>query len=152
MTNYEDFKNFDSHEKKFKKTFNELSTLIDLATSMQDTIVKQKNEIRKIIFVLATVIYVAIMILSVVKVYAIDVIQIDKFLQIAVLTLAFIAGMSTFSLYRIKNILNDMKIERAAMQELMEVIFNLRKIIPKYAIDLVDMTILDLKLKRLRFY
>ncbi|HFO4234638.1 TPA: hypothetical protein ACHJWQ_005044, partial [Escherichia coli] len=137
---------------KFKKAFSELSTLIDLAISMQDTILKQRNEIRRITFTLATVIYAALMMLFVIKVYATDIIHFDKFLQVSIFTFAFIAGISTFLLYRIKTILSEMKIERAAMQELMEVIFNLRKIIPKYSIDVVEMTILDLKLKRLRFY
>ncbi|EEY5705010.1 hypothetical protein ESC46_26255, partial [Escherichia coli] len=113
---------------------------------------KQRNEIRRITFTLATVIYAALMMLFVIKVYATDIIHFDKFLQVSIFTFAFIAGISTFLLYRIKTILSEMKIERAAMQELMEVIFNLRKIIPKYSIDVVEMTILDLKLKRLRFY
>lgn len=152
MTNNESSNNLINNVDKFKKAFSELSTLIDLAISMQDTILKQRNEIRRITFTLATVIYAALMMLFVIKVYATDIIHFDKFLQVSIFTFAFIAGISTFLLYRIKTILSEMKIERAAMQELMEVIFNLRKIIPKYSIDVVEMTILDLKLKRLRFY
>lgn len=152
MTNNESSNKLINNVDKFKKAFSELSTLIDLAISMQDTILKQRNEIRRITFTLATVIYAALMMLFVIKVYATDIIHFDKFLQVSIFTFAFIAGISTFLLYRIKTILSEMKIERAAMQELMEVIFNLRKIIPKYSIDVVEMTILDLKLKRLRFY
>ena len=152
MTNNESSNKLINNVDKFKKAFSELSTLIDLAISMQDTILKQRNEIRRITFTLATVIYAALMMLFVIKVYATDIIHFDKFLQVSIFTFAFIAGISTFLLYRIKTILSEMKIERDAMQELMEVIFNLRKIIPKYSIDVVEMTILDLKLKRLRFY
>lgn len=143
---------YEEHIKKSEKTLTELSTLIDMATLMQDTIVKKKNEIRKTILILATIIYVTLMTLFVIKFYAVTIINFDRFLQLSIFTFSFISGISAFSLFRIKTIINELKIERAAMQELMEVIFNLRKILKKNSFDLVDITILDLKLKRLRFY
>lgn len=148
----DDINYYENYVNESKKTLSELSTLIDLATSMQETILKKKNEMRKTFFTLATIMYVALMILFVIKVYAIDIIDFEKFVQLSIVTFAFLVGILAFSLYRIKYIISEMKVERAAMQELMEVIFNLRKVIPKHSMGLVDMTVLDLRLKRLRFY
>lgn len=145
-------KDIEDYSIKSKKTFNELLKLIELATSMQETILKQKNEVRRISFGLATIIYILLMILFIMKFYAINIFNVERFLQLTIITFGFIVGISIFSLFRIKTILSEMKVERAAMQELMEVIFNLRKVIPRNSIDLVDMTVLDLRLKRLRFY
>ncbi|MBS0854376.1 hypothetical protein JK158_21665 [Enterobacter sp. JGM127] len=141
-----------THEKRVKKTFEELSTLINMATSMQEDIAKMKKEIRRLSFTIGGVIYVIFTLLFIVKNYSAGILDIDRFLQFFAITISFIIVFSAFFLYRIKIILREVKVERAAMQELMEVIFNLRKILPKHSVDLVDLTILDLKLKRLRFY
>lgn len=141
-----------THDKRVKKTFEELSTLINMATSMQEDISRMKKEIRRISFTMGGVVYIIFTLLFVVKNYSVGILDIERFIQFFAITISFIIVFSAFFLYRIGIILREVKVERAAMQELMEVIFNLRKILPKHSVDVVDLTILDLKLKRLRFY
>jgi len=152
MNNDEMPNEYSKHQNKFKQSFTELSTLIDMAVSMQSDITKQKKEMSKVIFTLSTLVYLSFMFLFVFNFYKLDSFRSETSLGVITITLTFIIGVASFSLYRIKNIMREIKIERAAMQELMEVIFNFRKVIPRSTINVVEMTILDLKLKRLRFY
>ncbi|WP_216644065.1 hypothetical protein, partial [Salmonella enterica] len=71
----------------------------------------------------------------------------DYIIQVIVLTFSFSFGVSVLCIFRIKNTMEEIKIERYALQELMEIIFNLRKVLPKDDLDVVDLTIIDLKLK-----
>lgn len=138
---------------KLEKKFEEMNTLISMASSMQESIIKKKKEVRNLILTMGVIIYLSIMTLILLKFFSNITLSNDRFNYLILVTFVFWTILSIFSYSRIRDIYQELKIERYAMKELMEVIFNLRKTFSRYTnIDLVELTILDLKLKRLRFY
>lgn len=138
---------------KLEKKFEEMNTLISMASSMQESIIKKKKEVRNLILTMGVIIYLSIMTLILLKFFSNITLSNDRFNYLILVTFVFWTILSIFSYSRIRDIYQELRIERYAMKELMEVIFNLRKTFSRYTnIDLVELTILDLKLKRLRFY
>ncbi|HFG5870849.1 TPA: hypothetical protein ACGH38_004529 [Salmonella enterica subsp. enterica serovar Mbandaka] len=135
-----------------RKQFNEMSTLIDMAEGMRSELLSKKKDIRKNILTIVSFAYLSIMAVIVFKFTTTALGMTDYIIQVIVLTFSFSFGVSVLCVFRIKNTMEEIKIERYALQELMEIIFNLRKVLPKDDLDVVDLTIIDLKLKRLRFH
>ncbi|WP_159199350.1 hypothetical protein, partial [Klebsiella pneumoniae] len=135
-----------------RKQFNEMSTLIDMAEGMRSELLSKKKDIRKNILTIVSFAYLSIMAVIVFKFTTTALGMTDYIIQVIVLTFSFSFGVSVLCIFRIKNTMEEIKIERYALQELMEIIFNLRKVLPKDDLDVVDLTIIDLKLKRLRFH
>ena len=142
-----------NEKSKLEKKFEEMNTLISMASSMQESIIKKKKEVRNLILIMGVIIYLSFMTLILLKFFSNITLSNDRFNYLILVTFIFWTVFSIFSYSRIRDIYQELKIERYAMKELMEVIFNLRKSFSRYTnIDLVELTILDLKLKRLRFY
>lgn len=140
-------------KRKVEKKFEEMNTLIIMASSMQDGIIKKKKEVRNLILAIGIVIYLSFMLLVLLKFFSGITLSMEKFNYLILVTFVFWTVLGVICYSRFRDIYQDLRIERYAMKELMEVIFNLRKTFSKYEnIDLVELTILDLKLKRLRFY
>lgn len=134
------------------KIVNEISTLIDMAESMQKELVSKKNSITRIMLSIFIIIYLFLMSIFLFRTFTHGFSSVNYYSQLLFSSVFFLLVLIFSSAFRIKNILDEIRIERYAMQEIMEVIFNLRKVIPKNSLDVVDLTIIDLKLKRLRFY
>ncbi|HIE4545013.1 TPA: hypothetical protein ACXNIS_003211 [Providencia rettgeri] len=141
--------NFSSHENIDRITFNELLSLIDLATSMQDSISKKRYEIKKILYISMAIMYIVI---ASIFFFTYFITTTPKLITTYIIFVSFIFITLAPIFYRIKTLRKEISIEMYMMKDIMEIIFNLRKIFPRNTISKIDITILDLKLRRLKFY
>lgn len=138
---------------RVEKKFEEMNSLINMASSMHDGITKKKKEIRSLLVMLVLFMYITLMSLILIKFYMNESLSSYKFNYMILVTVVFYSIIGLYTYTRFRDISQDLRVEREAMEEIMEIIFNLRKLFSRYGnVDIVELTILDLKLKRLRFF
>lgn len=79
----------------------------------------------------------------------------NGYLSTIIFSLTTLLFLFLFIVFKIRDLRSDLKMDIAIMQDLMDVIFNFRKVFnnfDKNGLSLVEVTILDLKLRQLRFY
>ncbi len=144
---------------ELSNSFNEINYLIEMASSIQDAIKYKRREIRISFVKLASLLYffiaIAIAIPILIKPIITNIIGFYGYLSILLFSLTTLFFLSFILVMKIRELRVGLKVDIATIQELMEVIFNLRKIFnnfEKLGLSIVEVTILDLKLRQLRFH
>ncbi|QMD48363.1 hypothetical protein HVZ38_14110 [Citrobacter freundii] len=138
-------------EQRAKIAYDEMSSLVLMATNLHSELRMKKRELQNTLlyYILFTSLFgTAFVFLKTIVGFTFF----DKTETIVTVFsfISFIAFTLT-SIIKIKNIKDDIKYDSKNLMELMEIIFNLRKIFRMYEFEPEYLKILDLKLKRLRF-
>lgn len=142
-------------EQEFSSAFNEINSLVEMATSIQSDIKSKRREIRFSLVKLLALLYFFVAIPFYLKPMIVNALGFNGYLSTIIFSLTTLLFLFLFIVLKIRDLRSDLKMDIAIMQDLMDVIFNFRKVFnnfDKNGLSLVEVTILDLKLRQLRFY
>lgn len=142
-------------DKEFSSAFNEINSLVEMATTIQGDIKSKRREIRFSFVKMLALLYFFVAIPFYLKPIIINFLGFNGYLSTIVFSLTTLLFLFMVIVFKIRDLRHDLKVDVAIMQDLMDVIFNFRKVFnnfDKNGLSLVEVTILDLKLRQLRFY
>jgi hypothetical protein len=140
-----------------KAIFEDITKLISLAEESNNSLQYAKNALLKIKIYLAWGILIAFVAPLFIVMYAlrsnnVQLLNLTTGAIIPLLLVVFFFGLF-FILPKLKNLNLEIKIERESLREIMEIIFNLKSMVEnRHEFDVVAMTILELRLKRMYFH
>ncbi|EAA2010147.1 hypothetical protein D4X54_01520 [Salmonella enterica subsp. enterica serovar Give] len=139
---------------EFSNAYSEINKLIEMATSIQNEIKSKRREIRFSLVKLIALFYFFVAIPFLLKPILVGALGFNVYLSTIIFSLTTVFLLFLMIVFKIRDLKSDLKIDIATMQDLMDVIFNFRKVfnIEKHGLSVVEITILDLKLRQLRFY
>ena len=135
--------------------FDDITKLLSLAEESVYILQRAKDTLLKIKVYFTCSVLAAVMLIFLILSYSFRVnnIQLLSLIGGGFFLLIIFAFISIFIIPKYKSLALEIRIQRESLKEIMEIIFNLKSIVASRGhFDVITMTILELKLKRMHFY
>ncbi|CAI0699059.1 Uncharacterised protein [Serratia fonticola] len=152
---YEVFDDLKDLRQSTTAIFDDITKLLSLAEESIYILQRAKDTLLKIKVYFMCSVLAAVMLIFLILPYSFRVnnVQLLSLIGGVFFLLIIFAFISIFIFPKYKSLALEVRIQRESLKEIMEIIFNLKSLVANRGdFDVITMTILELKLKRMHFY